>query len=120
MNNKFDELTKGLAQSVTRRAALKNIASGLAGLALVLLLALPSAATDPQVQTSTILDPAGDAVFPFNLYNAPVPAYLDIVSASTSLKQGTFHFEIQMNSSIPTNADPNFTPGVNHLGPTVG
>ena len=27
MNNKFDELTKGLAQSVTRRAALKKFGS---------------------------------------------------------------------------------------------
>ena len=30
MNNKFDELTKGLAQSVTRRAALKKFGVGLA------------------------------------------------------------------------------------------
>jgi len=28
MNNKFDELTKGLAQSVTRRAALKKFGVG--------------------------------------------------------------------------------------------
>jgi len=34
MNNKFDELTKGLAQSVTRRAALKQFGVGLAGMAL--------------------------------------------------------------------------------------
>ena len=34
MNNKFDELTKSLAQSVTRRAALKNFGVGLAGMAL--------------------------------------------------------------------------------------
>ena len=34
MNNKFDELTKSLAQSVTRRAALKQFGVGLAGLAL--------------------------------------------------------------------------------------
>ncbi len=34
MNNKFDELTKGLAQSVTRRQALKRFGAGLAGLAL--------------------------------------------------------------------------------------
>jgi len=29
MSNKFDELTKGLAQSVTRRAALKKFGVGL-------------------------------------------------------------------------------------------
>ena len=34
MNNKFDELTKSLAQSVTRRAALKKFGIGLAGMVL--------------------------------------------------------------------------------------
>ena len=34
MNNKFDELTKNLAQSVTRRAALKKFGVGIAGMAL--------------------------------------------------------------------------------------
>ena len=34
MNNKFDELTKSMAQSVTRRAALKRFGVGLAGMAL--------------------------------------------------------------------------------------
>jgi hypothetical protein len=34
MNRKIDELTKGLAQAVTRRAALKKFGVGLAGLAL--------------------------------------------------------------------------------------
>ena len=34
MNNKFDELAKGLAQSVTRRQALKKLGVGLAGMAL--------------------------------------------------------------------------------------
>jgi len=34
MNNKFDELAKGLAQSVTRRQAFKKFSVGLAGMAL--------------------------------------------------------------------------------------
>jgi len=34
MNNKFDDLTKELAQSVTRRQALKRFSIGLAGMAL--------------------------------------------------------------------------------------
>ena len=34
MNNKFDELAKGMAQSVTRRQALKKFGFGLAGMAL--------------------------------------------------------------------------------------
>src|SRR5437667_9910016 len=44
MNNPFDELTKCLAQSVTRRAALKKFGVGLAGMALAGLLTLPAAA----------------------------------------------------------------------------
>ncbi len=34
MNNKFDELAKGMAQSVTRRQALRKFGVGLAGMAL--------------------------------------------------------------------------------------
>jgi hypothetical protein len=34
MNNQFDELTKQMAQSVTRRGALKKFGVGLAGIAL--------------------------------------------------------------------------------------
>ena len=37
MNNKFDALTKGLAQSVTRRQALRRFGVGLAGIALAAL-----------------------------------------------------------------------------------
>ena len=33
MNDQFDELTKSLAQSVTRRAALKKFGVGVAGMA---------------------------------------------------------------------------------------
>jgi hypothetical protein len=36
-NNKFDELTKNLAQAVTRRAALKRFGLGLTGMALACL-----------------------------------------------------------------------------------
>ena len=34
MNNQFDDLTKSMARSVTRRAALKTFDLGLAGMAL--------------------------------------------------------------------------------------
>jgi hypothetical protein len=37
MNNKFDELAKSMAQSVTRRGALKKFGLGLAGTALACL-----------------------------------------------------------------------------------
>ena len=43
MNNRFDELAKGMAQSVTRRAALKKFGVGLAGLALACFGLTPSA-----------------------------------------------------------------------------
>ena len=43
MNDQFDELTKGLAQSVNRRGALKKFGAGLAGLALAAV-GLPNAA----------------------------------------------------------------------------
>ena len=33
MNNKFDKLTRSMAQSVTRRSVLKNLTVGLAGMA---------------------------------------------------------------------------------------
>jgi len=45
MNHKFDELTKNLAQTVTRRAALKKFGLGLAAMALAILMALTTAAT---------------------------------------------------------------------------
>ena len=120
MNNKFDELTKSLAQSVTHRGALKKVGIGLAVMSLALLLALPSAVADPNVQTSTVLDPAGDAVFPTDLYGAPVPPYLDLVRVSVSYSRGVFHFEAQMNAPIPANPTPNFTTPANHLGPMFG
>jgi hypothetical protein len=44
MNNQFDELTKNLAQSVTRRAASRQFGVGLAGMALALSISLPTVA----------------------------------------------------------------------------
>jgi hypothetical protein len=120
MNYNFDELTKSLAQVVTRRAALKKLGFGLARLARVLSLALPIAAAAQDSITSSVSDAAGDAIFPYDLYGAPVPPYLDVVRASVTLKHGVFHFEIKVNADIPANADPGFNSPVNHLGPGVG
>ena len=120
MNNPFDELTKSTAPSATHRVALKKFDLGLTGAALACLLTLPSVATSPTAGTSTVYDAAGDAVFPFDLYGEPVPPYIDILSASVSFSHGVFHFEIQENAEIPANADPGFTPSVNHLGTTFG
>lgn len=56
MKNKFDELTRSLAQSVTRRAALKKFGGGLAGVALACLLGLcfraPAATLGPLIELS--------------------------------------------------------------------
>jgi hypothetical protein len=48
MNNQFDELTKGLAQSVTRRGALKKFGVGLAGMALACFGLANKAQADPK------------------------------------------------------------------------
>ena len=119
MNNKFDELTKSLAQLITRRAARKKLGVGLAGIALASLPLYVMAANAATV-TSSVADSPGDAVFPFDLYDGPVPAYIDVVQASVTLTRGFFHFEIKVNADIPSNADPGFNPPVNHLGSTFG
>lgn len=49
MNHQFDELTKGLAQSVTRRGALKKFGVGLAGMALACFGLANKAEADPKV-----------------------------------------------------------------------
>lgn len=120
MNNTFDELTKSMAWSVTRRVALKRFGVGFAGIGLAGLLVTPAFSENPASNNCTVLDAPGDAVFPYDLYGSPVPPYLDIVRASVSASRGTFHFELQMNAAIPANGDPGFTPNVNHLGPTFG
>jgi hypothetical protein len=53
MNHSFDELTKGLAQSITRRGALKKFGAGLAGITLAWLGLAPRAHADkPPFQCS--------------------------------------------------------------------
>jgi hypothetical protein len=47
MHNQFDELTKSLAQSVTRRGALKKFGVGLAGMALAAFGLASRAKADP-------------------------------------------------------------------------
>ena len=48
MNDPFDELAKGLAQSVTRRGALKKFGLGLTGIALASLGLANKAQADPR------------------------------------------------------------------------
>jgi hypothetical protein len=51
MNDKFDELAKGLAQSVTRRGALKKFGIGVAGVVLASLGFASNAQADPKPKT---------------------------------------------------------------------
>src|SRR5215471_18082405 len=126
MNNKF-ELTKSLAQAVTRRQAFKKHRLGLAG-TIVAGLIMSAEFTAPTlsyagpdtVLESVVTDPAGDAVFPYDLYDGPVPPYIDVIKASVRLRNGVFHFEIQVNAEIPANPDPGLTPTVNHFGSIFG
>src|SRR5215475_16109991 len=50
MNYKFDELAKGMAQSITRRGALKKFGVGLAGIALALVGFATDAKADPKTK----------------------------------------------------------------------
>jgi hypothetical protein len=59
MNNKFDELAKGMAQSVTRRAALKKFGVGLAGLALACFGLAKKAQADPRQPSLSACLPIG-------------------------------------------------------------
>ena len=49
MNKKFDELAKNMAQSVTRRQALRRFGMGVAGLALASLGLVNKAQADPRL-----------------------------------------------------------------------
>jgi hypothetical protein len=64
MNNQFDELTKAMAKSVTRRAAMKKFGVGLAGMALACFGLADKAAADPNKKITCVTDwtlcPAGN------------------------------------------------------------
>ena len=65
MNNQFDELTKSLAQSVTRRAALKKFGVGLAGMALACFgLANKAEANQNCLPDGTVCKPKGAGNWP--------------------------------------------------------
>ena len=99
MNNKFDELTKSMARSVTRRAALKKFGVGLTGILLGCLVLAQAG----QAQTSVVCDPAGDTVLTFGKSGQIVPAWLDITQAEiTGDSSGNLLFTLTMNEPVPT------------------
>jgi hypothetical protein len=120
MNNKFDELTKSVARSLTRRGAIRKFGVRLVRMALAFFLTLPAIAAGQSTGLGSVFDPAGDAEFPYDVFDGPIPPYLDAVEASISSKRGVFRFEIKVNSTIPENADPGWTPSVNHFGLIFG
>lgn len=120
MKIQFAKFNRRQDRAVTCRGVFRRFSVGVAGMALAGCLAVPTGASAGPANTSEVLDAAGDAVFPYDLYHAPVPPYIDVVRASVSSKQGVFHFELQVNADVPANADPGFTPSVNHLGITFG
>ena len=78
MNDQFDELVKGLAQSVTRRGALKKFGAGLAGIVLASL----GLANKAEAQPKPCLPPGAPCGKNGNrcsrlccsgLYHAPMP-----------------------------------------------
>ena len=97
MNTKFDELTRSLAQSVARRAALKKFGAGLAGMAL----ACFGLANMAQAQTSVVCDPAGDATYAGAKGGPKIPAWLDIVQSEITDAGSDIHFTLTLNSAIP-------------------
>jgi len=97
MNNQFDELTKGLAQSVTRRAALKKFGVGLAGMAL----ACFGLVNAVEAQTSVVCDPAGDATYGNGKGGPQVPDWLDLVQATITDAGDSILFTLTVNAPIP-------------------
>ena len=98
MNNKFDELTKSLAQSVTRRAALKRFGVGLAGMALACF-AMTSVAL---AQTSVVCDPAGDAHYGSNGKGGPnLPGWFDITQSSINDSGDNIIFTLSLSIPLP-------------------
>ncbi len=97
MNHKFGELTKSLAQSLTRRAALRKFGVGLAGIAL----ACFGLATGAKAQTSVVCDPAGDAVFGNGKGGPQVPAWLDVVQAAVTDAGNAIAFTLSVNAPVP-------------------
>jgi hypothetical protein len=97
MNNQFDEQTKNLGQSVTRRTTLKKFALGLTGVALVCL----GFATRAQAQTSEVCDPVGDAAYNNGNGGPPIPDWLDLTKGTVLDEGDSILFTMRVNAPIP-------------------
>jgi hypothetical protein len=97
MNNKFDELAKGLTQSVTGRQGPRRFGVGVAGMALVCLGML----NPVEAQTSVVCDPAGDASSGNGKGGPQVPDWLDLVGATITDAGDSIVFTLTVNAPIP-------------------
>jgi hypothetical protein len=86
-----------MAQSVTRRAALKRFGVGFAGMAL----ACFGLATAVEAQTSVTCDPAGDAIFGNGKGGPQVPAWLDVTTGTITDAGDSILFTMRVSAPIP-------------------
>ena len=107
MNNQFDELAKGIAQSVSRRAALKKFGVGLAGAALACFLTIsrsPASADDARSTNAAAIRVTTGNAFALvptsdpNIFGHPVDGV-----AQVSL-MGNCHFHGEATIYLPTSA----------------
>ena len=105
MNNQFDELAKGIAQSVSRRAALKKFGVGLAGAALACFLTIsrsPASADDARSTNAAAIRVTTGNTFALvptsdpNVFGHPVDGV-----AQVSL-MGNCHFHGEATIYLPT------------------
>jgi hypothetical protein len=95
--NQFKELTKSVAQSVTRRRALKKFGLGFAGMAL----AWFGLTSTVLAQTSVVCDPGGDAIHGSGKGGPKVPDWLDLTQADITDAGDNILFTLTVNAPIP-------------------
>jgi hypothetical protein len=98
MDKIFDELTKSLAQSITRKAMLKKFGVRLVGMTLLCFRVGMMA----QAQTTIVCDPAGDTTLRNGKVSPDVPSWLDITRAEVSDDfTGNILFTLTVKDRIP-------------------
>jgi hypothetical protein len=98
MNHPLNTVTNDSGQCATRRAALKTLVLSLAGVTL----AFCGTGIRLEAQTSTVCDPAGDAVSASGKSKPAVPPWLDIIRAEvTEDSPGEILCTLTLNAPIP-------------------
>jgi uncharacterized membrane protein len=116
MSNKFDELAKNMAQSVTRRAALKKFGVGLAGMALACFGLASQAAAAPTFTSIDYPGESGTLALDINAGGQIVGRYIDAAGLHRGfLLSGGIFTPIDVPGSVYTPAL-----GINASGDIVG